>query len=90
MSVLYVYFFIMAFVVGTFLNCMDKNFKCFLLGKSEEKKLHKHHQIGPLLIFLKCILSRYINILPQVLPVILKNLSAHCGNSVKYGIYFIA
>ena len=57
---------------------MSTHNKCFY--KENQKKKIKHHQIGPLLIFLKYTLSRKMNILPQVLPVISKKLSAQCGN----------
>ena len=49
--------------------------------KKIRKKSHKHYQIRPLLIFgFKGILRRQNHILPQVFPVILKNLSTQCGD----------
>ena len=57
-SVLFVYFFINAYVVGTQLNCIDLSmqFKWVprtyaFIKKIRQKKLYKHHKISPLLIF---------------------------------------
>ena len=58
----------------------------YFYKENQKKKLHRHYQISPLLIFfLKYTRSRWIHILPQVFPVILKNLSTQCGNEVEYG-----
>ena len=86
-SVLFVFFFIKAYVVGTHLNCIDKSMQfkwvttTYVLIKKIRKKSDKHHPIRPLLIFVfKGVLSRQSHILLQVFPVILKNLSAQYGN----------
>ena len=61
--------------------------------KSEKKKSHKHHKkksFADLFFFFKCfkctLYYRWIHILSQVFPEVLKNLSTQCGNWVKYGI----
>ena len=80
------------------LNCIDFSMQLQLIPtlyafikKIRGKKWHKHHQISPLLIFFfffffsffNITLPRYIHILPQVFPVILKNLSAQCSNKLS-------
>ena len=56
--VLFVYFFIKAYVVGTHLNCNSNEYLQHMLferksGKKKKctKTLHKHHLISPLLMF---------------------------------------
>ena len=79
-SVLFAYFFIKAYVVGTHLNCIDLSMQFkwvpttyVLIKKIRKKKKSHKHQIRPLLIFVfKGILSKKSHIL--------KNLSALCGN----------
>ena len=85
-SVHFIYFFIKAYVVGSHLNCIDLSMQfkwvptTYAFIKKIRKKSHNHHQISPFLIFLECILNRYIFYHIWVFPVILKNLSAQCGN----------
>ena len=56
-SVLFVYFFIKAYVVGTHVNCIDLSMQfkwvptIYVLIKKIRKKSHKHHLIRPLLVF---------------------------------------
>ena len=111
-SVLFVYFLIKAYVMGTPLNCIYLSmqfkwvpiiFACIKKIRSKKKKqkqnkkkkkqkkkkkhththktTHMHQYISPLLIFFKVYPNyRWIHILPQLFPVILKNFSARCGN----------
>ena len=74
-SLLFVYFFIKAYVMGTHLNCIDLSMQfkwapttyAFTKKKKSEEKLHYHHQISLFLIFfLLCTLSRSIRILTQL------------------------
>ena len=95
-SVLFVYFPIKTNVVSTHKNCIDLSMQFKLVpttyvfikknAKKSPKALHKHHLISHLLIlFLKHTFSRWIDILQQVFPEILKNLSAQCGYWAKDG-----
>ena len=87
-SVLFVYFLIKAYVVGTHLNCINllMQFKWVLTTyaciKKIRKKMHIHHQISLSSDLFYCVSleGRYIFYHKWVFPVILKNLSAQCGN----------
>ena len=58
-SVLFVCFFIKAYVVGSHLNCNLNEYPQHQKRKSE-KKMRKHRQISPMPIFFKCTLGRYM------------------------------
>ena len=94
-SILFLYFFIKAYVVGTHLNCIDLSMQfkwvhttyAFMsthnicLYKENQKKSHYHHQINPILIFYSVpLLGRFILYHNWVFPVFLKNLSTQSGN----------
>ena len=110
-NVLFLYFFIKAYVVGTHLNCIDLSMQfkwvlttyafgvgahlnCINLSmqfkwvlttyafiKKIRKKSYYNHQINPILIFYSVpLVGRFIFYHNWVFPVILKNLSAQCGN----------
>ena len=89
-SVLFFYFFIKAYVVGTHLNCIDLSmqFKWVpttyaFINKIRKKNPHNYHQTRPFLTFFfnsVSLAGRYVFYHSRVFPVILKNLSAQCGN----------
>ena len=90
-SVIFLYFFLKAYVVGTHLNCIDLSMQFdaiqmsahnICLYKENQKQSHNHHQISPFsdLFYSVSLVGRYIFYHKWVFPVILKNLSAQCGN----------
>ena len=89
-SVLFLYFFIKAYIVGTHLNCIDLSMQFkrvpttyAFIKKIGKKKSHSHHQISAFLIFFLysvSLVGRYIFYHKLVFPVVLKNLNAQCGN----------
>ena len=88
-SVLFLYFFIKAYVVGTHLNCIDLSmqFKWVPTTYAFINKIRKKTRIiiikqGLFWLFFNSVslASKYVFYHSQVFPVILKNLSAQCGN----------
>ena len=86
-SVIFLYFFLKAYVVGTHLNCIDLSMQFkwvphICLYNENQKQSHNHHQINPFsdLFYSVSLIGRYMFYHKWVFPVILENLSAQCSN----------
>ena len=88
-SVLFLYFFIKAYVVGTHLNCIDLSmqFKWVpttyaFINKIRKKKRTIIIKQGLFWLFFNSVTlaGRFVFYHSRVFPVILRNLSAQCGN----------
>ena len=96
-SVIFLYFFLKAciccgysFELHQLVDAIQMSAHNICLYKENQKQSHNHHQISPFSDLFYCVslVGRYIFYHKWVFPVILKNLSAQCGNYCPFNIFW--